>query len=560
MQRLKSIIVVLSSLLILLGILPLTIIATNLLTNGGFNKPFNDIPDRVWNGQYEKIADGWSHFYLDETTYPGSGNASKLHWMSSAQFASAFGGYDYFIEGDASQVMWSSYEYDAGVYQQVSSLSRGNGYKFFIKMATFWRGPGYSDTNGVMVKQVGIDPYGGTDPTSPDVIWSNTDADDKAWVGMQVAATAEGNAMTVFAKVDAPENDSYNHTDLDMVFFEDARLEYVLPGPTTTLNASTTGLLINANWASPAPGPSIKGYEVQYQDQAGGDWITLQDKTNQSTSGSFMGQAGHTYTIRARTWQTDGTLDLPGLWVETSVLVGNVVTGQVTDHAGMGLSGVTVMVSSTTTSTISSGGQFNLVTGPGDFEVIANNFNGLVAPPAAAVTVPPGGAGYLTITLRPTDVEQAIRNNDFETDLSDWSVSDGAAAGVSTLDRHTGHGSLRLSNAVNVSQTGVVTGMQRPLLSLWYQNDVPFTVEFLGEGVGTTWLGATDLNPQQTRTLEAVGEWTHFIMALGATDVYTGSVGVNFSYNGGAGANIFIDEVSIAAGPYQTYLPVVFKE
>ena len=330
MRQSKQIIFILSSLFILLGVLPLMVLAANLLTNGGFNKPFDDIPDRTWRGQFEKIANGWNHFYVAENTYPGSGNASKLHWMSSAQFASAFGGLDYHIEGDAAQMLWSSYAFDAGVYQPVNGLTRGNGYKFFIKMTTFWRGPGHEDSDGVMIKQVGIDPYGGADPTSNDVIWSKTDANDKAWVGMEVAATAETGTMTVFAKVQAPENDSDNHSDLDMVYFEDARLEFLLPGPTTTLTATTNGLVVNLNWSSPAPGSTIKGYEVQYRDQAGGDWLTLQGKTEKSTSGSFTGQAGHTYAIRARTWQTDGNLDLPGLWV---------VAGQVTDHAGLGLSG-----------------------------------------------------------------------------------------------------------------------------------------------------------------------------------------------------------------------------
>jgi hypothetical protein len=525
---------------------PLIVVAQNLLTNGGFNNPFYNT-DRAWNSQLEKVASGWNYFYLAGTTHDGDDGAPKLHWMSSAQFGSTFGGLDYHIEGDAAQVLWSSYQFDGGVYQQVSGLTPGHAYRFFIKMTTYWRGPGYPDTNGVMVKQVGLDPYGGTDPASENIIWSNTDGDDKAWVGMEVAATAETGTMTVFAKVSAPENNSYNHTDLDMVYFEDSSLGYLTVGATTGLTATTGGTTVNINWSTAASG--VMGYEVQYKDMAGGDWLTLQNKSNLNTSGSFAGQGGHTYAIRARTWQTDGNIQVPGRWQETSVLVGDVVMGRVMNHAGIGVNGVTVIVSGMVTSTLSAnGGHYALDTGPGTFEVFAGNFDDLIAPPAGQVTVPVNDVGILDITLRPAGANQGLQNNDFETDLSHWNVNNGSAAGVSGEDSHTGNGSLCLSNPVMVSQTGVVTGMLNPLLSFWYNANTPFTVEFLGAGSSAI----------QTRSFNATTGWRHVTLDWFETGIYTGSVGVNFSYTGGA-TEIYIDEVSIAAGPYRTYLPILMK-
>jgi hypothetical protein len=566
LKRLKLVTISLLSLLTLAGLLPLIGLAANLLTNSGLNA-FDNIPDRLWRDQNEKIATGWSHFYIAANTYPGSGDASKLHWMSDDQFDLNFGSppYDgYQVEGSGAQNMWSSYEFEAGIYQQITGLTAGQDYGFDISIVTYWRGPGYPDSDGIMVKQVGLDPYGGTDPTSSNIIWSEPDGDDKRWVYMDVAATAQAATITVFAKVQAPENDSYNHTDLDMVYFDAAHVDLA---SSTTLNVSTSGTTVNLNWSGSAPADwSIKGYEVQYKDQTGGGWVTLQSKTGTNTSGSFVGQAGHTYTIRARTWQTmsegyNSDIDMPGVWVEKSVTIGEAVVGQVTNHAGIGLSGVTVSVSGTTTSTQSTnGGNYTLPTGAaGAFDIVASNFNGLLAPPATAVTVTSNTVGVLTITLRSTGTDQAIRNNDFETDLSNWNVSDGSAASASNMARHTGNRSLWLSNTVSVSQTGVVSGMRSPLLSFWYKNNVPFTIKFLGEGIGGSSLGIAALSPVQTQTLEAVSDWTHFTFELGASDVYTGEVGVNFSYTDGAGANIFIDEVSIAAGPYKIYLPIVFK-
>ncbi|MBI1879914.1 MAG: hypothetical protein HYR94_17120, partial [Chloroflexi bacterium] len=103
----------------MLGLLPLSVLATNLLTNSGLNDPFDSIPGRIWNNQNEKIASGWQPFYLAAGTYDAANNAKKLHWLSSAQFAAAFGGLDYHIEGNRAQNMWSSYEFDAGIYQQI---------------------------------------------------------------------------------------------------------------------------------------------------------------------------------------------------------------------------------------------------------------------------------------------------------------------------------------------------------------------------------------------------------------------------------------------------------
>jgi hypothetical protein len=534
----------------LVVLFPLSSLAANLLTNNGFNNPFSDITTRIWRGQNEKIASGWQWFYIPDNTYDGDEDASKLHWMSAAQFAATFGGLNYKLEGDQAQNMWSSYEFDAGVYQQIGGLTPGQVVGFDIAIVTYWRGPGYPDSDGKMVKQVGIDPYGGTDPTSSNIIWSNTDANDKAWVYLDVAATAQANTVTVFAKVQAPENDSYNHTDLDMVYFDAAHADLA---PSGTLNASNNGTTVNANWfGSAAPGWSIKGYEVQYRDQAASSWTALQNKNNLSTVGSFSGQPGHTYLIRMRPWQTkpepyNSDIDMPGLWVEQSVTIGNAVVGQVLNHIGIGFSGVTVSISGTANSTVSAtNGEYGLATGgPGTFNIIAADFGGLVAPPPAAIAIPANGVGVVNITLRPSGAEQALQNNDFETDLSSWDTS--GAAAVSTTESHSGQGSLWLNDTAEVSQDNNVTGLDRPLLSFWYKSDTAFTVEFLG-----------DSGPVNAETLPPSSEWVHTRLESGLGDDYTGLAGARFSYSGGP-ANIYIDEASIGFGPLKTFLPIVVK-
>ena len=212
------------------------------------------------------------------------------------------------------------------------------------------------------------------------------------------------------------------------------------------------------------------------------------------------------------------------------------------------------MVSGTVTSTLSAdGGQYALNTGPGTFNVAASDFGDLSAPPPGPVTVPVNGAGTFDITLRPTGANQGLQNNDFEADLAHWTISDGNAAGLSAEDFHTGEGSLLISNTVTISQTGMVTGMLNPLLSFWVNANNPFAVEFFDNGINITGLSTT-----QTKMLEATSGWQHITVDWFTTGVYTGDIGVRFSYTG-AEANIFIDEVSIAEGPYRTYLPLMIK-
>lgn len=566
MKRLKIGTVLGLGLIGLLGLIPLSAVAANLLTNGALNEPYVN-SGRTWDNQPEKIASGWSLFFVDSGTYKADENAPKLHWMSSKQFADRFGGVNYGIEGDSSggkaQNLWSAYEFDAGIYQQIPATP-GQDYGFDIAIVTFWRGPGYPVTNGLMVKQVGIDPLGGTDPTSSSVVWSETNAADKDWAYMDVAATAGASTITVFARVQAPENESPNHTDLDMVYFDVARVDLA---PSTNLNASTSGNTINLSWSgsivSSDPAWSIKGYEVQYRDQAGGDWVTLQAKDNKTTSGAFAGVPGHTYSIRARTWQVrsepyNSDIDMPGVWQTKTATAGAAVSGRVTTNRDQGLSGVKVTGSGGASATSGADGAYTLAfSASGNYTVTAETIAGWTAPPPVAVSVTIGQVAAVSLTLRPPD--DAIRNGDFEAGLNNWSVSGQAPAAFST-GRRNGSFSLRLTDTLTLSQTGLISGSYQPVLSFWYRvasgdGDDVFSAEILGTSALTPTNLFTDATP---------GEWRHAWLPLDLSEVYTGPVGVRFglNQNGPTQAVVYLDEVSLGGsfgGPNHLHLPLVMK-
>jgi hypothetical protein len=166
-------------------------------------------------------------------------------------------------------------------------------------------------------------------------------------------------------------------------------------------------------------------------------------------------------------------------------------------------------------------------------------------------------ATSLSFTLRPPD--DVIGNGDFENGLTGWQVN-GTPPSVNN-QRHSGVSSLRLSNTVTLSQSGVISGGYQPVLSFWYKieggdGDDPFSAEILG----------TDgLAPVNSFTTSTNGDWQQAWLPLNLSEVYTGPVGVNFSLTqtGPTPATVYLDEVSLGGswgGPERVNLPIIFRE
>jgi len=106
--------------------------------------------------------------------------------------------------GSSQELLTNGMQYHAGVYQQVSGCSVGARYR-----ATGWLLTSFDSAysvvryspDGMMPKWLGVDPYGGTSPTSGNVIWSWQEPMDRRFRWMQVDFTALSSTVTVFAKV-----------------------------------------------------------------------------------------------------------------------------------------------------------------------------------------------------------------------------------------------------------------------------------------------------------------------------------------------------------------------
>ncbi|MCB0208136.1 MAG: fibronectin type III domain-containing protein [Anaerolineae bacterium] len=543
-------------LLIIVGIVlvgffvPAVAVAANLLTNGRFES-FQSYNGEDWRGYPEKIGQGWSVEVFDE---------DGLHFMDSdtfGKFLSATYGVPYLnykLEGNYAQAFASRRAFDYVLYQTVNTTS-GQDYAAGGKVVTFYKGSGPEINHTKVFKRIGIDPTGGTDAGSTDIMWTDWDGTDNAWTGPALAYTASGSQATLFIQVKNTEPD-VGAAYLNTGYIDNFKFE---PAPVATLNLPTQGSpgSVNVSWSVSIPDTSfwsLWGYDVQYKVNSSSTWQTIQEHDDgDDTSYTLNATAGKIYTFRVRPWQQHGTGDaataaMPGVWQEKSITIGDAITGRVINHAGLGLSGVTVAIDSPSTSTTSdTDSTYALATGGGgNFDIVASSFNGLIAPPTTTVNVPAGGIAELDLMLRPTGSAQGITNNDFETDLSGWDSSGSASAAAA--DWHTGQGSLLISNSASISQSNSIADMDRPLLSFWYKSDASFTVEFL-DGSGVV----------KSKTLSSVSEWTYASLDSGLGEDYSGQVGAQFSYSGGA-ANIYIDEVSIGEGPLRTYLPVVFQE
>jgi hypothetical protein len=541
---------ILASLSVLLT-LPALALATNLLTNGNFNT-FSNIPGRSWHEIDEKVGTGWTHFYIASGT-----RLDKLHWFSSTDFTEAFdpGGDPYELEGNngSAQNMWSAYEFDAGIYQRVTGLTSGVAYAFDVPLTTFWRGSGYDDSDGIMKKWVGIDPTGGTDPTSPNVIWSDVDSDDKKWVYMDLAARAESDAMTFFVRIQAPENSSYNHTDLDMVYIDAAKVDLA---PTVSLNAAATDTEVFFSWVGSAASDwSLKGVEVQYQDETTGEVQMVQGKTGDGDSSlSFTGQPGHVYTVRARPWQTraepyNSDVDMPGLWVEKSVTVGGVFAGYVRNNYGLGISDALV---STTDNSSSSGSQGFYALEPLEYgrsyTLTASASRYFSPPPISGTVADSNSVTSIDFTLKPAN--DTITNGDFESDVGGWNQVGTGNAAVFSGDHRSGDASLELTGPISLTQVASISDVHNPTLSFWYKPILTEGDTFVARLEGST------ISVSKTFAVGTAAEWQHAYLPLDQPYPFTGSLTVSFHVTGG---QVLLDEVSLGDGPHTIFLPIILR-
>lgn len=157
--------------------------------------------------QYGSLAENWNPFIFD-------GTPPQFRWVGNEQ-----------IDPEGSQQIFSNNTFDAGIYQTVGGLQPGAYYWFrlgYSLAAKSYSGPNVRVNS--IGRKVGVDPFGGTDPKSPNVIWGPDYFDGNAAVNileMILVFPARATNATLFIRAMARDGSSgENRVWLDAVCME----------------------------------------------------------------------------------------------------------------------------------------------------------------------------------------------------------------------------------------------------------------------------------------------------------------------------------------------------
>lgn len=141
-----------------------------------------------------------------------------------------------------SQRIWSDGDiFTAGLYQQIA-VTPGTTYRGGVIWAP------YTAPDGTMMRQVGFDPTGGTNPDSPTVQWGAENWSFSRLTFLESSAVATGNVMTMFVRVRLPANSGQDQIFLDGLWMQaDGSAPPVAPTvtpapPTATLQPTATAV------------------------------------------------------------------------------------------------------------------------------------------------------------------------------------------------------------------------------------------------------------------------------------------------------------------------------
>jgi LysM repeat protein len=240
---------------------------TNLLVNGDFE--WWDPTTNVWPFQdgipEVQVCPGWHAFYLDN---PPAYAELPQYWRRP-EFRDVKGGGEFptRVHGGFRAAKYFSFagQHEAGFYQQVSGIAPETPLRFSAYMQTWSCMPeaewnvcptgDKSNNPATMHTRIGIDPTGGTNPWSPNIVWSpEIDAYD-VWTYFQVEATAQNSTVTVFTYSRPDWTDELFRINND-VYLDDASLvtlNEALPTDTPEPEAPTATLDPSLPTSTPAP-------------------------------------------------------------------------------------------------------------------------------------------------------------------------------------------------------------------------------------------------------------------------------------------------------------------
>jgi LysM repeat protein len=235
-QRFLLLIAAVASLVFTIGALPHRTSAqpaaqgNNLLQNGGFEGNFSAFE----GDNTRKMAAGWSPWNVQrKASDPGFVNLTPEY--RPAQNPKR-------VRSGSSAQEWLTFfaTHRGGIFQRVA-VTQGAKLQFsaFVNVwSTSLDNGDLSEQPGGVIVRVGIDPLGGTDGTSPNIVWVAAPEIYDQYQQVSVAATASANFVTVFVET-APRDPVKNNN----TYVDDASLTVIgdaPAGPTNTPVPATT--------------------------------------------------------------------------------------------------------------------------------------------------------------------------------------------------------------------------------------------------------------------------------------------------------------------------------
>jgi hypothetical protein len=229
----------------------------NLLSNPGFEGTYLNV------GEFEnmRVAAGWAAWW-----HNGTKDQYDAGYLMKPEYKAAFddeGAGSRTHTGHEAQQMFHSYaNFQAGIFQGVSGVRPGQRLRFTLwQMA--WSCEKYDRCHSQnppavwswhpsdMHMRIGIDPYGGSDPFSANIVWSPEKNSFDAWDQWTVEAVAASNFITVWTYA-YPD---YRNQDND-VYMDDGTLTVVGAGSIPPQGNGGTATPPDSNAATPVPQPT----------------------------------------------------------------------------------------------------------------------------------------------------------------------------------------------------------------------------------------------------------------------------------------------------------------
>ena len=246
-------------------LMPATALAApsgNVLANGDFEQDARRTSLSSW------VAQGWNPWFFQEPGNPYS-REPEFGQLNGRQRHG----------GERAERWFNNYGiHDAGLWQQ-ANVPAGS-YLVFSIWAISWSSARdvWAVSDSHYNKWVGIDPTGGTDPSSPNIVWSEANRDMDQWIQLSVSTVARSETVTVFVRGKPDWAVKHNNN----VIVDDAVLTYDTTGgpppPATSTPAPGSEPVSSppAQPTQPADAPGVAGRKRAFDvtgHTVSGEWL-----------------------------------------------------------------------------------------------------------------------------------------------------------------------------------------------------------------------------------------------------------------------------------------------